>query len=174
VIVALLIVALQTTAPSASPTLADVARRERTRQKTATSESVFTNESVHPEVEPPSPPDKPAAETLKPPDSEAGGAAAPAAEHNEAWWRDAFSKARDDVKHAEDRVKVLQLELNRLNTDLLTRSDIYNRENVLGPQITAKNLELAGAEKDADQARAKVTKLEDDLRHAGAPIGWSR
>ena len=62
-------------------------------------------------------------------------------------WRDAFKQARDDVKRAEDRAQVLQLELNKLNMDLLTRSDIYNREGQLNPLIDAKNKELAEGRK---------------------------
>jgi hypothetical protein len=58
--------------------------------------------------------------------------------------------------------------------DLLTRSDIYNREGVIGPQITAKKMELGAAETEAEQARKNVAQLEDDLRRAGGPPGWAR
>ena len=68
----------------------------------------------------------------------------------------------------------MALELNQLNLDLLTRSDIFNREGQLAPLIDAKNKELAASEKAIIAARQKVTQLEDELRRSGAPIGWSR
>jgi hypothetical protein len=68
----------------------------------------------------------------------------------------------------------VQLELNKLNMDLLTRSDIYNKEGQLNPLIDAKNKELAEAERAVIAARDNVSQLEDDLRKSGAPVGWAR
>jgi hypothetical protein len=78
------------------------------------------------------------------------------------------------VKRAEDRTQVVQLELNKLNMDLLTRSDIFNKEGQLNPLIDAKNKELAESEKAVISAREKLTQLEDDLSRSGAPVGWAR
>ncbi len=78
------------------------------------------------------------------------------------------------MKRAEDRAQIVQLELNKLNLDLLTRSDVFNREMQLNPLIDAKNKELAESEKSLDAAREKVSQLENDLRRSGSPSGWSR
>ena len=93
---------------------------------------------------------------------------------DETAWKEAFKQARDDVKRAEDRGQLVQLELIQLNMDLMNRSDIFNKENQLNPLIDAKNKELAASEKAIIAARQKVTQLEDELRRSGAPIGWSR
>src|SRR4029077_10464249 len=80
-----------------TPSLADVARQERERQKNATSKAIFTNETLGIPVEKPAPPaagktatDKPAAK----PD-QAAGEVAP---HDEPSWREAFRQAREEVK----------------------------------------------------------------------------
>jgi FtsZ-binding cell division protein ZapB len=178
----LLILALNSLAFAQQVSLGDIARQERARQKSVTSKNPVTNETLGTAaaLPPTSEPEKAASDRAKPAaaatDSEAAKPADATADgpHDEATWRDAFKQARDKIKRAEDRVQVLQLELNRLNMDLLTRSDIYNREGQIPPLINAKNEELAKAERDADEARERVSQLENELRRAGAPFGWSR
>jgi chromosome segregation ATPase len=158
--------------------LGDAARQERARQKNSTGNLKVTNETLGTAEGPPS-----SAEPAKT-DADAAKAAAAKVDdktdsttegpHDEASWREAFSHARDAVKRAEDHVQNVQVELNKLNLDLLTRSDIFNREGQLAPLIDAKNKELADAEKDLTDARDNVSQLETDLRKAGAPSGWAR
>jgi hypothetical protein len=179
----LILVLAPTVVRAQTPSVADVARQERARQKNLTSTVKVTNESLGTKVAEPTPaappaPAKAAAEAVpeKAAETPAEAATPPSspAPHDEKSWRDAFKMARDDMKRADDRVQVLKLELSKLNMDLLTRDDIYNKEGQLVPKIAAKNTELAAAEKDADKSRKKVTQLEDDLRRSGSPIGWSR
>ena len=154
-------------------TLADVARRERERQKRLHSEVVVTN----------------GATTTTAASTSSTAATTPAANaetpakptgptdnkgHDEKYWRAQFQKARDDVKRAEEKVQLLDLRVKDLNSQLLNRSDIYNRENQLGPQITAAQMQLEDARVEAEQAKKKVTDLEDELRRAGGPPGWAR
>jgi hypothetical protein len=184
---ALLILVMNSMLSAQTQSRGDIGRQERARQKSTTSKTVVTNETLGTAAEEPPPPPaektagkdaenetgKPAAEPAKQGDSKT----APATDtkpHDEAWWRDAFKQARDDVKRAEDQSKVLQLELDQLNTDLLIKSDIFNKEGQIVPLINAKNEELAKSEKALEQARQKVTQLEDELRRSGAPAGWSR
>lgn len=93
---------------------------------------------------------------------------------DEKYWRAAFQQARDDVKRTADKVQVVELKLKDLNTKLLTRTDIYDRENRLAPEITATQKELDDARKNAERAKQKVTDLEDELRKSGGLPGWSR
>jgi hypothetical protein len=176
---ALLILAFHSLVFAQEPSLGDVARQERARQKSITGNNKqITNESLGTAVaEPPAPEtDKPADDATKPSDASADAKAdvKSAAPHDEATWRAAFKEARDDVKRAEDRSKVLQLDLNKLNSDLLTRSDIFNKEGQLIPAIDAKNKELTTSEKAVEDAKQKLMQLENDLRRSGSPIGWSR
>ena len=78
------------------------------------------------------------------------------------------------MKRAEEKAQLLDLRVKDLNSQLLNRSDIYNRENQLGPQITAAQMQLEDARVEAEQAKKKVTDLEDELRRAGGPPGWAR
>jgi len=154
-------------------TLADVARRERERQKRLHSEVVVTN----------------GATTTTAASTSSTAATTPAANaetpakptgptdnkgHDEKYWRAQFQKARDDVKRAEEKAEILDLRVKDLNSKLLNRSDIYNRENLLLPEITAAQNDLEAARAQAEQAKKKVTDLEDELRRAGGPPGWAR
>jgi hypothetical protein len=175
---ALLILVFHSMAFSQGVSLGDAARQERARQKNSTGNLKVTNETLGTAEGPPS-----TSEPAKK-DTDAANAATPKAEdiaddtgdspHDEASWRAAFSHARDAVKRAEDHVQIVQVELNKLNLDLLTRSDIFNREGQLAPLIDAKNKELADAEKDLAAAKEKVSQLETDLRKSGSPSGWAR
>jgi len=175
---ALLILVFHSMTFAQGVSLGDAARQERARQKASTGNLKVTNETLGTAEGPPSSPESGKTDT------DATKVAAPKVDDkadataenptDEASWRNAFSHARDAVKRAEDRVQVVQVELNKLNLDLLTRSDIFNREGQLAPLIEAKNKELADAENDLAAAREKVTQLETDLRRSGAPSGWAR
>ncbi len=155
--------------------LADVARKERERQKQAKSAvSVISA----PQGTTTSTAAGSAGTTAAPP-----LAAAPAPKptgptdnkgRDEKYWRGQFQSAREAVKRAEDKVAVLDLKLKDLNTQLLQRSDIYNREVVIGGEITKTQNELAQARKDADAAKQKITDLEEELRRSGGLPGWAR
>jgi len=150
-------------------TLADVARRERNRQKQLHSVVVIANgvttttaASTSTTTAAPTPP-APAVPGV----TDRQG-------HDEKYWRAKFQKARDDVKAAEEKVQILDLKVKDLNTQLLRQSDIYNREYRLGPEITNTQKQLDEARASVDQAKQKLSDLEDDLRRAGGPPGWAR
>jgi chromosome segregation ATPase len=159
-------------------TLAEAARKERERQKhlqskvTVTSGATATitagTAGVSASVAASSSGTSAAAASAKPsgPTDNQG--------RDEKYWRAAFQKARDDVKRSADKVQLLELKLKDLNTKLLTRTDMYDRENRLAPEITATQKELDEARKNAEQAKQKLASLEDDLRKSGGLPGWSR
>lgn len=167
---ALLILVLHSMLSAQTPSLADVARQERARQKNAGNAAPVTpvtNDTLGTaKAEPAAAPEKNA--------SEKPAAKTDTTTKDEAWWRDAFKQARAEVKRSEDHLKVLQLELTDLNLALLTRSDIYNREMVIGAQINAKRADIAATTIELDANRQKLTQLEEDLRRSGAPTDWSR
>ena len=155
-----------------SQSLADAARKERERQRTSKSKVVVIGWGT-------------TASTVKTPSANAANAAEASTSpkpltitdnkgRDEKFWRTAFQNARDDVKRAEARVEILDLRLKGLNTQLLQQSDIYNRENRIGAETTAAQQAMEEARRDLEQARKKVTDLEDDLRRSGGPAGWAR
>ena len=152
-------------------TLADVARQERERQQRLHSTVVVTNgttitttASTSSTVAAPATP--PAGEKPTGPVGNKG--------RDEKYWRTQFQKARADMKASEDKAQLLDLKIKDLNTQLLRQSDVYNRENRLGPEITEAQKQLDAALKEVDQAKKKITDLDDDLRRSGGPPGWAR
>ncbi len=146
----------------------DVAKRERERQKQISSTRIFTNENIVRT-------DRPASENAE----ESPARAEPAEEaaqavRGEAEWRADFRNARAELARNQDRVALLELQLNELNRQLLSQSDMYNRETRLLPQIqgTQENLEAARA--DIETATQAIADLRTALRRAGAPAAWGR
>lgn len=172
----LLVLVLQSAAIAQTPSLADAAKQERERRQNLPPTRVITDQTIRDLTAPPisdlvaKSPDKGEAK----PDEKSADKKTAVESHDEAWWREAFGKAREEVKRAEEKVKVAELELNQLNKDFLTRSDIFNREGVIGPQLEAKRNELTVAQTQADRAREKLAQLEEDLRRSGGLPGWAR
>ena len=152
-------------------TLADVARRERERQKqsrpgtggsvvgsgatvTTSASSSSTASTAAPAKPATAPGDKPV--------------------RDEKYWRAQFQKARDDAKRADERVQVLELKLKDLNTQLLRQSDVYNREYRIGAEITETQKQLDDGRKAGELSKKKITDLEEELRRSGGPPGWAR
>lgn len=170
------VVLLIFTVNSFGQSLAEIARRERERQKTAKSKVVVTSNEPAAGAPAPvkTPPAAPATTQAEP--SAAAKPAGPTDNqgHDETYWRALFQKARDDAKRAQDRVVLLDLRVKDLNTQLLRQSDVYNRENRIGPEMAAAQKDLDDARKEAAAAQQKITDLEDELRKSGGPAGWSR
>ena len=148
-------------------TLADVARQERERKKrlhtpvvvasgtpTTTAASTGSTAAVVVPAAPAGPTDNKG--------------------RDEKYWRAQFQKARDDVRKAEERVQLLDLKVKELNTQVLRQSDVYNREYRLGPEIADTQKQLDESRKAVDQAKKKITDLEDELRRSGGMPGWAR
>src|SRR5215471_19717751 len=107
--------------------LADVARKERERQKQTATKNVIVESGVTTTTAAGT---SAATETaLKP------GEVKDNKGHDEKYWRDRFQQARDDAKRADARVLVLDNRLKELNTQYLNRTDIFNREGVVGKEI---------------------------------------
>jgi hypothetical protein len=148
-------------------TLADAARQERQRQKRLHSPVVVARGT----------PTTTAAST-----GSTAAVVAPAAPagptdnkgRDEKYWRAQFQKARDDVKKADERVQLLDLKVKELNTQILRQSDVYNREYRLGPEIADAQKQLDESRKAADQAKKKISDLEDELRRSSGLPGWAR
>jgi hypothetical protein len=161
---------------SQSQSLADLAREERARRANTKSKYIVTTDLVKAaapaattQAKPATEPDKPAAESgTKPvgPTDNKG--------RDEKWWRETFASARSDLKRSEDRMRVLQLELNRANRDYLQRSDVYNREMRIANEIISLNAQMDAERNNADTARRKIAELEEELRRSGGPAGWAR
>jgi hypothetical protein len=173
---------------SGAQSLPDVARQERERQRAVGDGRIFTNENVATggsvsAIEAPAEIDSDASPSPAslPGDSEGGEPGASGEEGVEATgertedsWRQMFADARDELTRSQERLELTQQEIADLNQRLLTESSLYDRENQLGPEIQAKQEQLAGAEARVEAANQAIADLQQELRRAGAPPGWGR
>lgn len=155
-------------AGSAQSPLADAARREGARQKAVQSSVTYTGVASTTAVTTPSAVSSVPAPVLRPfVMTDNNG-------HDEKYWRERFDKAREDLKSAEDRLQLLDNKVTGLNTAFLTRSDITNKENTLGPEISDGQKQLEDARNPVAQAKPRISDLEGELHKAGGPAGWAR
>ena len=145
-----------------SQSVADVARQERERQKTGRSKIIVSGTGTVP------------ARTSTPAAASSDSVWTDNKGHDEKYWRAAFQKARDNARRADARAETLELKIKQLNTQILQRSDIYNRENTLGTEVAAAQKELEDARREAEQAKKTIADLEEELRRSGGPPGWAR
>lgn len=148
--------------------LADVARKERERQSRIRSNATYSNSGVTAAVSATS------SSTLASKGPTPSSGPADNKGRDEKYWRTAFQQARDALNRAQDKALLLDLKLKDMNSQLLQRSDIYNREYTIGPQITATEAELEQANREVELARQHIAQLEEELRTSGGLPGWSR
>ncbi len=92
----------------------------------------------------------------------------------EADWRRMVSEARTNQTAAEIRVKTLEAEVKRLENDFYAWSDGNYRERVIKPAWDQARDDLAKARQELDEARARMSDLEEEARRSNAPPGWLR
>lgn len=165
-------------APLTGQSLAELARKERERQKNIASK-LYTNADLAggAAVATPAataPVAVPAGE--KTAESEQAKPTGPTDKkgRDEKFWRDAFKTANEDLKRAGDNARIAELKVNDLNRQLLTQTSMYNREYRLQGEITAAKAALDKSRQDLEQAKQKIVDLEDELRRSGGPPGWAR
>jgi hypothetical protein len=171
--------------PSSTMSLADVARAEEARRKTAKKATrVLTNSSLSPadtaSVTPPSTPGTATDATNATPGVPTtiipGGKAEPidpAAKRDQAYWAGRMSKARSDVTRTQMFADSLQTKINSLRTDFTNRDNRVEREKIQQDLNTAL-AELERLKKEIDVQTKAITAIEDEARRANVPSGWLR
>jgi hypothetical protein len=160
-----------TSAVVQAQTVADVARKERARQKATPTRVVITNEDVKPSESVPAANEKPGNATTPPPPPAAGAADTPGG-HDEKWWREQFAKTREEIQRLTLQLPVLENNLKTANFEFLTRA--YDPDGRGRRAIDAATTALEEAKNNLGQATERMAKLEEDLRRAGGPAGWAR
>ena len=173
----------QTTSQTVS--LADVARAEEARRKTAKRATrVLTNSSLMPGDEasiPASPsPQAPApsgatnATPGVPTTIIPGGKVEPApVKGDQAFWVGRMSKARTDLSRTQMFADSLQTKINSLRTDFVNRDNRVEREKIQQDLNTAL-AELERLKKEIDTQTKAIGAIEDEARRANVPSGWLR
>ncbi len=154
--------------------LADIARKERERQRQIQSNATYSNSGISVTVTAGTSATATTPSTAPQTRSSPPSGTTDTKGRDEKYWRTAFQKGRDDLKRAEEQVVLLDLKIKDLSSQLLQRSDIYNRENTIGPQIAAAQADLDKARKEVEQDKQKINDLEEELRRSGGLPGWAR
>ena len=164
-------------APVAGQTLADVAKKEEERRKTAKpADKTYTNKDLGtlPPGTPSPAPAKPAAST----DAAAKETEKPAEQEKEpvkdqAYWAGRLKDLHTQLQRDQTYVDALQTRVNSLATDFVNRDDpaqravlAKERQNALG--------ELDRLKKQIGGTNKAIADLEEEARRANVPPGWLR
>lgn len=164
-------------APQA-PSLADVARKEQERRKSAPNAAKVYTKSDLPKTAAPAADDG----ALPPPvaaDAQAAPAAAPppAADEgekkDEAWWKKRMATAREELRRAEMFAEALQTRINSLARDFSSRDDPAQRRRIGAERAEALN-EQARVKQEIEAWKKEIADIEEEARKAGVPPGWLR
>jgi hypothetical protein len=171
----LLIVALSGGVAGAQ-SLADVARKEESRRKTAPSAKVYTNKDLSGQ-----PAGTPATTTPPPAGTPAAPAPAATAEEakdkapakDQAYWSGRMKALQSQVERDANYADAMQTRINSLTTDFVNRDDPAQRA-IVERDRQKSVAELARLKKSIDDTKKAVADLEEEARRAGAPPGWLR
>ena len=173
---------------SSQPSLAEIARKEAERRKTAKEATIVITDKNMPEsarkpasTAAPADANQPAhAGEQKP--AAAGGAAAggapatpaaPAGDQGEALWRGRITQAREALRRNEVFLQALQTRVNSLATDYYGRDDPYQKMKLAGEREQAIQ-EMEKVKADIEASKKQVADIEEEARKAGVPPGWLR
>jgi hypothetical protein len=168
--------------------LAEAAQKEAARRKTVKGTArVITNKDL-PNVLPAtaSAPDQtatPAAPaagsasaasgTAEAKDDQAPKDGAAGEKHDEKYWRDRLTKAKDDLDHNRIYADALQSKINALTTEVVNRDDPAQRA-VLETDRQRFVAELDRLRKATVDGTKAIGAIEEEARRAGVPPGWLR
>ena len=176
-------------AQSSQPSLAEIARKEAERRKTAKEATIVITDKNLPEsarkpasTAAPADANQPAhAGEQKPAaaDGAAAGGAAPATpaalagDQGEALWRGRITQAREALRRNEVFLQALQTRVNSLATDYYGRDDPYQKMKLAGERDQAIQ-EMEKVKADIEASKKQVADIEEEARKAGVPPGWLR
>jgi len=193
IVIILLALASWGSAASAQ-SLADVARAEEARRKTAkTPAKVYTNDdlkTIGDSAAPPAPSASAPASASKPASGAAGdaktgdpkAAEAKAAEakktqgagqRDEKFWRERITSARTSLARSKAFVEALQSQINGLYTEFVNMGDPAKRAVIEKKRLEAI-AEQDRLKNDIDAQTKAITAIEEEARREGVPAGWLR
>ena len=166
------------TAPASS--LGDLSRREAMRRAmTPKATHTLVSDDLPGAMAPPvsvpvstTPPDSETAQATRQTPAPAAGARA-AATHDETWWRDRMTQARQALDRDRMMAEAMQGRINSLTTDFVNRDDPAQRAVV----ETNRQKALAELDRLQKQIVADEKAIEDiqmDAHRQGVPPGWIR
>ena len=159
-----------------TPSLADVAEREKARRAALTESSrVYANDDLRgglrlttgratPDLEP---------DTLLPPDEPPPALDSETPPRDEASWRDRITSAREDRRRAELMAAALQNRIDGLWSAFTSRDDPVQRSQIERDRNDALQ-ELQRTEDEVDCLDQEIRDIQEEARQSGVPPGWLR
>jgi chromosome segregation ATPase len=93
---------------------------------------------------------------------------------DEAAWRAKFTEARGKLAQAEKELDILQRELNLMSQQYYSDPTKAMQEQYERKEINEQRAKIDAKQKEIQQLKQAISDMEDELRKAGKPIGWSR
>jgi len=155
-------------------TLADVAKKEEERRKTAPAPAkVYTNKDLSPTptAAPASPAAAPAA---KPADDKAGkGTTEKEPPKDQEYWSSHMKALQQQLDRDSTFADALQSKINALTTDFSARDDPAQRA-VIERERQKSIAEQNRLKKAIEDDKKAIADLQEEARRAGVPPGWLR
>ena len=153
-----------------STSLADMAKREAVRRQIAAKPTrVYTvvgvPDDTPPDVAPPVAADK------IPAPAAAGKTAEPP--HNESWWHDRITTARDARERDQVLFDAVQSRINALTNDFINRDDPAQKQQIASQRTRALE-ELDRLKKQIVEDDKAIDVIVEDARQKNIPPGWIR
>ena len=89
-------------------------------------------------------------------------------------YRDKFKALRDDLAYQQQKLDVMQRELNLMQTQYYSDPNVAMREQTFRGQINQRTQEIEQQKGNVDKAQKAIADLEEELRKNGLPAGWAR
>jgi hypothetical protein len=169
---------------SSTVPLAEVARKEEERRKTAKKATrVITNSNLaanEVNLPPKSMPSFAGSSNTTPSNTSPGSPTIPggkpepvAGGKDQAFWQNRLKTAMDDLNRTQMFADSLQTKINSLRTDFVNRDNRVEREKIQ-MDLNASLAELEKLNKEITEKRKAVSAVEEEARKAGVPPGWLR
>ena len=172
--------------PVSAQSLAEVAKKEADRRKSAPEPAkVYTNKDLSPVPAGSTPPPPPAASSpdasAKPVDADKkGDDKAEKSEKSEkepvkdqAYWFGRLKALRDKLARDKDYADAMQTRINALTTDFVNRDDPAQR-SVIEQNRNKSIAELGRLKTSVQETQKAIDDLLEEARRAGVPPGWLR
>ena len=89
-------------------------------------------------------------------------------------YRGKFKELRDRLAYEQQKLDVMQRELNLMQTQYYSDPNVAMREQTFRGQINQRTQEIEQQKGTVDKAQKAISDLEEELRKKGLPAGWAR
>jgi hypothetical protein len=170
---------------SSTVSLAEVARKEEQRRKTAKKATrVITNANLgahEVNLPPQGMPSFAGSSNATPSNTSPGSPTIPGGKaepipgggKDQAFWQGRLKSAMDDLSRTQMFADSLQTKINSLRTDFVNRDNRVEREKIQ-QDLNTSLAELERLNKEINDKRKAVAAVEEEARKAGVPPGWMR